>query len=175
MTIDHRQDPDLPPRRARRTGRHDVLPRARRRRRQAVLGEAQAIDRRPMRRSTPGCAIAPNGTITILSAGAEMGQGSMTTLPMIVAEEMDADWSKVAIEMAPGRRRDLRLHAEQQPAHDGDRRQPRHDAVLQPTCAPPARRCARCCCRTPRRNGASMPRRCAPSRASSSIRRTASD
>src|SRR6187549_3395592 len=45
--------------------------------------------------------IAPNGTITILSAGAEMGQGSMTALPMIVAEEMDADWSRVAIEMAP--------------------------------------------------------------------------
>ena len=45
--------------------------------------------------------IAPNGAITVLSAGAEMGQGSMTGLPLIVAEEMDADWSKVAIEMAP--------------------------------------------------------------------------
>lgn len=45
--------------------------------------------------------IAPDGIVTIYSAGAEMGQGSKTSLPMIVAEEMDADWSKVVIEMAP--------------------------------------------------------------------------
>src|SRR5262245_49822116 len=50
---------------------------------------------------TPWVRIAPDGKITILSAGAEMGQGSMTSLPLILAEELDADWSKVAIEWVP--------------------------------------------------------------------------
>ena len=50
---------------------------------------------------TPWVRVAADGTITILTAGAEMGQGSMTGLPLIAAEEMDADWSKVKIEWAP--------------------------------------------------------------------------
>src|SRR5215208_447688 len=49
----------------------------------------------------PWLSIAPDGTITIMSAATEMGQGSMTSLPLIIAEELDADWSKVRIVPAP--------------------------------------------------------------------------
>ena len=50
---------------------------------------------------SPWVSIAPDDTVTIMSAATEMGQGSMTSLPLIVAEELDADWSKVRIVPAP--------------------------------------------------------------------------
>jgi isoquinoline 1-oxidoreductase subunit beta len=50
---------------------------------------------------SPWVSIASNGTITIMSAATEMGQGSMTSLPLIIAEELDADWSNVKIVPAP--------------------------------------------------------------------------
>ena len=45
--------------------------------------------------------IAPTGKITFAVHRAEMGQGVSTSLPMMLAEEMDADWSMVHYEFAP--------------------------------------------------------------------------
>jgi isoquinoline 1-oxidoreductase beta subunit len=45
--------------------------------------------------------IGGDGTITVLVPVAEMGQGAATALPLILAEELDADWSKVTYQWAP--------------------------------------------------------------------------
>ncbi len=46
-------------------------------------------------------AIGTDGIVTIRVAQSEMGQGVHTALPMLVAEELGADWASVRVEMAP--------------------------------------------------------------------------
>jgi isoquinoline 1-oxidoreductase beta subunit len=46
--------------------------------------------------------IAPDGVVTIVAHRSEMGCGSRTALPLVLADELDADWSKVRIEQAIG-------------------------------------------------------------------------
>jgi isoquinoline 1-oxidoreductase beta subunit len=45
--------------------------------------------------------IGPDGTVTVLLAHSEMGQGVWTGLVMLIAEELDLDWSKLRVEHAP--------------------------------------------------------------------------
>ncbi len=62
------------------------------------IGAAAASDGR----FTPNAwlRIDPDGSVTVTVAKSEMGQGVQTALPMIVAEELDADWSSIRIEQA---------------------------------------------------------------------------
>ena len=48
------------------------------------------------------------GNITLIMPQVEMGQGTYTSISMILAEELDADWSRVKLEHAPP---DERLYA----------------------------------------------------------------
>src|ERR1700738_1952756 len=43
----------------------------------------------------PWVSIALSGKISIMAPATEMGQGSLTSLPLILAEELDAAWTKV--------------------------------------------------------------------------------
>jgi CO/xanthine dehydrogenase Mo-binding subunit len=45
--------------------------------------------------------IHPDGSIVVISPVAEIGQGTSTALPMVVADALDADWQRVRFELAP--------------------------------------------------------------------------
>lgn len=76
-----------------------------------VLGISfEAIHRFPLAAATAPTALAPNvyvhvdssGLVTITAHRSEMGTGIRTSLPMVVADELHADWNHVRVEQAQG-------------------------------------------------------------------------
>ncbi len=68
----------------------------------------QGCEPEPAPSGTPGSfvpnawiEIDPEGVVTVLVDRSEMGQGVSTALPMLVAEELDADWARVRYRFAP--------------------------------------------------------------------------
>ncbi|MEH1868135.1 MAG: xanthine dehydrogenase family protein molybdopterin-binding subunit [Nostoc sp.] len=56
---------------------------------------------KPLSKPNAFIRILPDNTVTIIVHKVEMGQGVYTSLPMILVEELEADWDKIRIESAP--------------------------------------------------------------------------
>jgi len=68
-----------------------------------VLGQETPMPPAPKKDFPPDAFvnIRPDGKIVIQVNRLEFGQGVQTSLPMLLADEMDADWSNVIAELAP--------------------------------------------------------------------------
>ncbi len=52
--------------------------------------------------------IAPDNTVTVISKHIEFGQGPYTGIATILADEIDADWSQIRVEVGAGRCEEIR-------------------------------------------------------------------
>jgi isoquinoline 1-oxidoreductase beta subunit len=64
----------------------------------AVAAAGPPVPAQPVVDMNAFVAISPDGVVRIMAKNPEIGQGIKTMLPMLIAEELDADWSKVTIE-----------------------------------------------------------------------------
>lgn len=67
---------------------------------QAEDASQPASSAKPLPEPNAFLRIGEDDSITVLLAHSEMGQGIWTTLPMLIAEELDADWNKIKVEHA---------------------------------------------------------------------------
>ena len=63
--------------------------------------QAQDQEKKPPNPFNAWVHISKDNQVTLILGKSEMGQGVYTTLPMILAEELSADWHKVKVEQAP--------------------------------------------------------------------------
>jgi isoquinoline 1-oxidoreductase beta subunit len=67
----------------------------------AVADQAQDQEKKPPNPFDAWVRITPDNCVTLILGKSEMGQGIMTALPMILAEELCVDWRQVKVEQAP--------------------------------------------------------------------------
>jgi isoquinoline 1-oxidoreductase beta subunit len=65
------------------------------------ISEGAAMQPGPSFAMNPYLRIGTDGRVVVIVNKSEMGQGVYTSLPMLVAEELEVDWSKIGIEAAP--------------------------------------------------------------------------
>src|SRR5260370_22148828 len=63
--------------------------------------QAQEQEKKPVNPFDAWVRFTPDNRVTLILGKSEMGQGIMTALPMILAEELCVDWKQVKIEQAP--------------------------------------------------------------------------
>ncbi len=66
-----------------------------------LLAQAAVAAGKPLPPPNAFLRIGEDDTVTVLLAHSEMGQGVWTTLPMMIAEELECAWSKIRVETAP--------------------------------------------------------------------------
>ncbi len=74
--------------------------------------------------------IADDGTVTLTCSRSEMGQGVRTGIPMILADELEADWQRVRIRQAPGDETRFDPAGKDQQNTDGSRSTRHHFEVM---------------------------------------------
>jgi isoquinoline 1-oxidoreductase subunit beta len=67
----------------------------------SAYGAAEDKEKKPANPFNAWVRITPDNRVTLILGKSEMGQGAMTALPMILAEELYLDWKRVTVEQAP--------------------------------------------------------------------------
>ncbi len=67
----------------------------------ALADQAAEQEKKPANPLNAWVRITPDNRVTLILGKSEMGQGVMTALPMILAEELSVDWKKIKVEQAP--------------------------------------------------------------------------